>query len=406
MSFPDLQNGLYNFMLEALGLTNASNLQLIQPAVPLPAQTTDATLWNWLNQIPPSALIQSGGGGDQFFSNYEDVMSSLTPSIAIDFQGDIGSAANTAWTTYLSSLTNPPSPTQLPSLFFNWAFTHGFYSVADKGSSDLSAMLLEPIYRAQLALQPYLTIQGVSKGKPPDWSLGYAQLVGQLSSATKRSLTVANVQSNSNVSSSWAGGSSSGGFLLWGGGSSSSASSISSNFASKSVSVSVSFDHALTFVPVPGGWFDSGAFGLAYASQNGAPWNPASTGVTWARTFGSSGDMQRFISSLVVVSGMKVTASSSYAFSSAEQSTITQNSSAGFWPFYSASSSSSISTSHSFNQDGNLTITISSPANVPTLIGTIVMSAAQYLGYAVAGRTRYLQLASKLLASAAKVAVA
>jgi hypothetical protein len=405
MSFPDLQNGLYNFMMQALGLTNASNLQLIQPAVPFPApQTTDTTVWNWMNQIPPFALMQSGSGGDQFFSDYEAVMSSLTPSMTINFTGDIGPQANAAWMAYLAGIP-APAATQLPSVFFNWAFTHGFYSVAEKGSSDLSAMLLEPIYRAQLALMPYLAVAGVSKGKPPDWSLGYAQLVSQLASAPSKSLATANVQSNTNVSGSWAASGSSGGFFLWGGGSSSSSSSLSASFASKAVSVSISFAHALTFVPVPGAWYDSGAFGLAYSSQSGAPWNPQNTEVTWPKTFGPNGNMQRFASSLIVVSGMKVTASSSYAFSSSEQTTVNQNSSAGFWPFYSSGSSSSITTSHSFNQAGNLVITMESTQNVPTLIGTIVIPAAQYLGYAVSGRTRFLQLASPALL-AAKVSIA
>lgn len=325
-------------------------------------------------------------------------MSSLTPSITINFQADIGSAANAAWGNYLATHTAPFNVNQLPGMFFNWAFTHGFYSVANKGSSDLSAMLLEPIYRAQLALSPYLsqpnTTGGTIPGKPFDFSLGYSQLVGLLASAPKMSLTHANVQSNTDVSRSWAAGGSSGGFFLWGGGSSSSSSSISENFASKAVSVSVDFEHALTFVPVPGGWYDSGAFGLAYSSQTGTPWNPAAPEVTWAKTFGPNGNMQRFASSLIVVSGMKVTATSSYAFSSAEQTTINQNSSAGFWPFYSSSSSSSVTTSHSFNAAGNLVITTSSQGNVPTLIGVVVIPAAQYLGYAATGGSQFLQLTS------------
>jgi len=405
MTFADLQNGLYNFMMGALGFTNANNLQLIQPAVDFPAGTTNATVWSWMNQIPLFALIQSGSQGNQFFSDYEDVMSSLTPSVTINFQSDIGSVAYNAWQAYLASLPTPPTPTQQPSLFFNWAFTHGYYSVAEKGSSDLSAMILEPIYRAQLALQPYVSIAGVSQGKPPDWSLGYAQLVSQLNSAPAKSLTSTNLQSNTNVSGSWAAGGSSGGFLLWGGGSSSSNSSISANFASSAVSFNVSFDHALAFVPVPGAWYDSGAFGLAYSSQSGAPWNPSDTEVTWAKTFGPSGNMQRFASSLIVILGMKVTATSSYAFSSAEQTTITQNSSAGFWPFYSSGSSSSVTTSHTFNKAGNLTISQSSPANVPLLIGVAVLPAAQYLGYAVAGRINFLNLSKAILASPAKMAV-
>jgi hypothetical protein len=396
MSFPDLQNGLYNFTMQALGLTNASNFQLIQPGVTLPAGTSDATLWQWMNQIPPFALTASGSGGDQFFSDYESVMSSLTPSVAIDFAGDIGAAAGTAWGTYLATLPTPPNATQLPSLFFNWAFTHGYYSVADKGSSDLSAMLLEPIYRAQLALMPYTTVTGVSKGRAPEWSLGYAQLLSQLANAPKKSLSSANVQSNANVSGSWAASGSSGGFLLWGGASSSSSSSLSTTFASKAVSVSVSFDHVLSFVPVPGAWYDSAAFGLAYAAKTGSPWNSANTEVTWNKTFGPSGNMQRFTSALIVALGMQFTATSSSVFSAAEQATINQNSGSGFWPFYSSGSSSSVTTSHSFNSAGNLTIKTTTAANVPTLIGRIVLPAAQYLGYAVSGRNRYLQLSSVL----------
>lgn len=393
MPFPTIQNGLYNFMMQALGMTNASNLQLIQPAVPFPHTTSNATLWSWMNDIPPFTLIQSGSGGNQFFSDYETVMSALKPSVTIDFAGDIGPQANAAWLNYLTSLTPIPTPTQQPSLFFNWAFTHGFYSVAEKGSSDLSAMILEPIYRAQLALQPYVSIPNVSTGKAPDWSLGYSQLLSELNTAPSKSLQTADVRTNSNVSGSWAASGSSGGFLLWGGSSSSSSSSISANFSSQAVAVSISFDHALTFVPVPGGWYDSGAFGLAYSNQTGLPWNAADTAVNWQKTFGANGNMQRFAGSLVVVSGMKVTATSSYAFSHADQTTINQNSSAGFWPFYSSGSSSTVTTSHSFNQQGHMTITQTSAPGVPIMIGLVVIPVAQYLGFANTGRSRFLQLA-------------
>jgi hypothetical protein len=399
-SFPELQNGLYNFMMQALGLTDANNFQLIQPAVSFPSpQTTDATVWNWMNQIPPFALIQSGSGGDQFFSDYAAVMSALVPSVSINFAGDIGPAANTAWNTYLSQLVPLPAVTQLPSVFLTWALTHGFAAVADKGSSDLSAMLLDPILRAQLSLQPYLNIPGVNQGIPPNWSLGYAQLVIQLANAPNATLISANVQSNTDVSKSWASQSSSNSFLWWGGSESSSNSSISSNFAAQSVSVNVSFDHALSLPAVPGAWYDSGALGLAYSSQNTAPWNPNSA-ITWPKTFGPSGNMQRFCGSLILVSGMKVVVTSSYVFSSSEQTTVNKNSSYGLWPFY-GSSSSSTTTSHQFIGAGQLQITVSSPANVPTLVGMAVIPVAQYLGPAVAGRAKFLKLASAISSRAA-----
>jgi hypothetical protein len=70
-------------------------------------------------------------------------------------------------------------------------------------------------------------------------------------------------------------------FLLWNDNSNSS-SSISERFASQGVEITASFDHALTFLPVPGAWFESSALGLAFGTQSGSPWNPADTEITWA----------------------------------------------------------------------------------------------------------------------------
>lgn len=396
-SFQDLQNGLYNFIQDMLGLTNANNLQLIQPGVSLPSGTTNATVWSFMNEIPLLSSSESGFDGDQFFSDYEALMSALQPSVNINLESDIGSAAYNAWQSYLGNLSTAPNPTQQPSMFFNWAFNHGFYSVAAKGSSDLSAMLLEPIYRAQLALQPYVAIQGVSPGKPPDWSLGYTDLVSQLAGGESKTGSISNLQSNSNISGSWAAGGSSGGFLLWGGGSSSSNSSISANFASQAINFSGSIAHTLTFVPVPGVWYDSAALGLAYATQNGSPWNPTDSEVTWAKMFGPSGDMQRFASGLIVVSGMNFQATSTYEFSATEQTTINQNSNLGLWPFYSSSSSSSITTTHSFNNSGQLTVTAGSPPNVPIVIGRTILPVSEYVGSEAQGKQLFLQLSSATL---------
>ena len=85
-SFTDVQNELYNLIQGALGLTNASNFQSIQPGVSMPAGTTNATLWSWMNDIPPLASAQSRSAGDQFFSDYETVMSALQPTVTINLQ--------------------------------------------------------------------------------------------------------------------------------------------------------------------------------------------------------------------------------------------------------------------------------------------------------------------------------
>jgi len=102
-----------------------------------------------------------------------------------------------------------------------------------------------------------------------------------------------------------------------------------------------------------------------------------------------------------VVSGMNVTAQSTSSFSSSDQTTITKNSGGGLWPFYSSNNSSSFHTSHNFNSANRLTISTSSAAGVPIVIGVTVLSASQYLGHAVAGRANYLQLTAALTAKAA-----
>ena len=127
----------------------------------------------------------------------------------------------------------------------------------------------------------------------------------------------------------------------------------------------------------------------------GAPWNPADTEITWAKTFGPNGNMQRFASSLIVVSGMNISASSETILSGSDRTTIEQNKSHGFWPFYKKNSSSVITTETHFDNDNKLTIIQTSPPNVPILIGRTVLTAAQYVGFEAPARRQLLQLLSR-----------
>jgi hypothetical protein len=409
MTYSDLQNGLYNLMMQGLGFAPGSPFQMVQPSTPLPASTSNNTLWAYMNNLPPFSLTQNyiQSAGNQFFSDYAALMSALQPSVTIDVKADVGADVYAQFVAYVLGLPAPVAVTQLPNLFLNWAFLQ-YPSVAIKGASDLSAQLLDPIYRAQLALMPYTAAPDPNNpgqtipGKAPEWSLGYSQLVSQLNAAPNKSFSSQSVQSSGNVTSSWTQGGDSGFFGLWG--SSSSSSSQSATFASQAVSLSVAFQHVTTYTPVPGHWYDSAAFGLAYATQSGKPWNPGSS-ITWQKTFGPNGNMRYIASSLVVVSGMNIKAVSSSSFSHADQTTINQSSGGGLWPFYSTGSSSSFTTSHSFSNSGQLTINSSSHAGIPIVVGVNVLSAAQYTGHASAGHLLFNNLVAKLaLADVARVA--
>lgn len=266
-------------------------------------------------------------------------------------------------------------------------------SVAAKGASDYAAILLDPVASAQTELTlSYTDID--QQPKPPSWSLGYNDLVNQLNKSPSRSFTFNSSTMNSNVSSSWTSGGNSGFFGLWGG--SSSSSSISTTFASSTITVSASFEHVLTFVASPGNWYSSSAMGLAYANKTGNPWNPDSS-INWNNTFGQNGNMQRFMANLIVCSGMQVKVTSTATYSSEQQTEIHNNSHAGFWPFYSSGNSGGSSNTVKFDESGAMTITTSSQSGIPIVLGGNVLSVGDFVGHSVetaALRVKALELAA------------
>jgi hypothetical protein len=249
--------------------------------------------------------------------------------------------------------------------------------VANIGSSDYAAILLDPIATAQNELTLVYTNE---KGLPVnfDWQLNYADMVNQLASAPSRSFNFNSGTMNKDVSTSWAGSSKSGFFGLWGG--SSSTSTLSEQFASSTVTVEASFEHILVFSNTPGAWYYSSAMGLAYANQTGNPWSDKSS-INWNNTFGPNGNMQYFSANVIVASGMSITVTSNAKYSSVDQQTITSSGSSGFWPFYSGDSGSTSTNRVEFNQSGNMTITTSSIPGVPVVLGVNVLPAGEFVGH-------------------------
>ena len=186
---------------------------------------------------------------------------------------------------------------------------------------------------------------------------------------------------NTNVSKTWCNGNQSAFFGLWS--NSSHSSSQSATFAASGVSLQASFQHVTPFTAIPGGWYSSSAMGDAFSHQSGAPW--VAGPINWQTTFSpTNGNLARFANSIIVVSGMHITVESVATFSSADQTAITHNSSAGLWPFYSSNSNSGTTTGASFNNNGNMTVVITSAPNVPVVIGVDVLPMSTYVGHAVA----------------------
>lgn len=376
-NFLNLQDGWYNGLIQGLGQSQDS-FQIIQPAPPIASGTAaNPTFWAYYNNIPPKTLTAQfvASGGNQFYNNYRGLLSALVPSRNIDVKADIGAENFAAWQAYVQ--TQPaPSMNQIPTMFRNWAMFNA-PSVANIGSSDYAAILLDPIATAQNELTlVYTTPQGLPINF--DWQLNYADLVNQLASAPSRSFSFDSNTMNTNVSSSWAGSSKSGFFGLWGG--SSSTSTLSEQFASSRIQVNASFEHILVLPNTPGAWYYSSAMGLAFANQTGNPWSGQSS-INWNNTFGKDGNMQYFAANVIVASGMSITITSNAKYSSLDQQTITSSGSSGFWPFYSGDSGSTSTNRVTFNEEGNMTITTSSIPGVPVVLGVNVLSAGEFVGH-------------------------
>jgi hypothetical protein len=372
-NFIDLQAGFYNALAQGLGYSPTDPFQVIQPSPPLSGGSdADELLWNYLNNLPPASLTQNtvSSGGNQFLANYQGVMSALQ-SAPNNFQSTIGSSC---WNVYQSALKGAqvlPGAMQ----FRNWALYNGTCSaVATSGASALAAAMLDPIFAAQMNVTPYKP----AGATPVKFAPGFETMLALLKQAPSRSFEVSASDWNTDVSKTWSSGSNSGFFGLWGG--SSSTSTLSQKFASSGVGVTAQFQNVLPFNATPGDWYTSSAFGLAFNNPGKAPW-VASNPINWENTFGKSGNMQRFASSLLIANKMTVTVNSQAAYSESEQTEIRNSSGAGMWPFYSSGGSSGSSTNVSFNTSGQMTVKITSNNNVPVIIGCIVLPASVYLGH-------------------------
>jgi hypothetical protein len=382
-TFLNLQNGFYNALTQGLGISPDGGFQLAQPSPPLvPGKTQDQALWNYFNLIPPFTLTNNYvlSPGNQFFSNYSGLLSALhgAPNT---FQQDVGPECFKAWNIYANTLPLTVSLNQFPAIFQRWATLNGYISVANKGATDLAAMILDPITAAQLAIMPY---SGTAPANLPNWDAGYDNLIQMLAVAPSTAFKYDSSTDSSDVRNTWCNGSESIFFGLWS--NSSSSSSQSAIFASAAVSLTASFQHVMQFTAVPGSWYSSSAMGDAFSNKSDPPWNPGPQGITWKTTFDpTSGNMARFAGNIVVASGMYMQVESAASYSESDQSAITQASSAGMWPFYSSNSNSGTNTHATFNSKGNMTIIITSQPGVPIVLGVTVVPVAQFVGTAVEG---------------------
>ncbi|AOJ06893.1 hypothetical protein [Burkholderia mayonis] len=200
--------------------------------------------------------------------------------------------------------------------------------------------------------------------QPPAWNVDYMGFMTQLAKAPSGDFQFSS-EAEPNA----------GFWGIWGG--SAPTSGPSAQFAAGNVSGQFEFKHVLSFSPTPSNWYVSSALSLAHATTSGPPWNPGSP-INWQSTFGPQGNMQRFVASLLVVSGMNVQYTSSASLSKADQQLIQANQAEGMWPYY--LNGAATSTRIRFNNAGQMTVEITSEQDAPIVLAASVLTAAQFLG--------------------------
>lgn len=361
-----LQNRWYNGLAKALGLSRAM-FQVSVPAAPLPA--SDTGLWAFQDALPPDSLTfnRSLLGGDTFFGEYAAVAGEMEFPQA-DFAKDIGEENYLAWEAYLATVQPPPTPAQLPQVFYDWAIINAPDAVA-AGVSDLTEMAL--IDAGQQALQPYLG----PGAKPVDFHGTYADLVRCLGVSPGAAVSFDSATSSPDVSGTWTGGKDTGIVGLWTG--ASTTARLSRKFALRSVHVQAAFQGWTVWTTTPGAWYDSSLFNIAYRASGSPPW-PVDADPTWAQEFGPGGSFAHVGASLIAVDGVDATITSAAAFDAAEQQRIREQAPLGLWPFY-APSGGAVANAVSFDASGRMTIKTTIRRGSPAVLGLNVLGISQYL---------------------------
>lgn len=378
MTFQDVNAGLYNALTQGLGLSPASFV-LLQPNSPV--LDNDALWSQYFNLIPPESIVfnHTLSTGAQFFDNYSALNSALVSPAESSWETKVSQEIRDEFEAFMADRATVASLSQWPAMFRNWALIR-HPSVANAGASALAASILDPIAAGQFRLMAY---QGDPFATPPveprqpDWNQNFAKLKQLLLASPSRAFNYKNSTVSKDVSRTWCSGRNSGFFGLWGGGNASSSQSLT--FSQNDFSVDASFAHVLQFGPIPGQWYSSATMAMAFNNKNKAPWVPNNP-ITWDTAFDPlKGNLARFLVNLVVVDTMRVTVKSFAKFQRDDQVVIDRNSGGGLWPFYTTRSDRGASTSYKFNDEGQMTVTITSQPGVPIVLGGNVLRIGQYV---------------------------
>lgn len=375
----------YNTMAAGLNLS-AQTFQIYQSNVLLGNTSTD--LWAIFDAIPPLSITHQAEPSqiNRFSDNYGGVINTVLPASAVQWKITMGDSY-ADWVAYLADYrkSKPQPPIDMLAVFRDWVQPNiPDPAIAQRAITQYSQILHGVVATAQSRF--------IGAGEVYAYNKSIDDLRGLVRQAPSGQYTFNSGTASSDLSHTWAQSTGGGGFgFLWGGGGSSSRDSITNKFSTSNVLIDVSFSHVLALTAGPlmtstfvgnktyPGWFSSEALEYAYQNKSNDVW-PVDGAATWESTFGDNGNLKRFATSIVVADEITMTMMSAATYSSDEREAIRSESGGGFWPFYNTRSSGGSDTTVTFNDQGNMTVKVKSPAGSPMILGVNVLPIEKIFG--------------------------
>lgn len=206
----------------------------------------------------------------------------------------------------------------------------------------------------------------------PVYTPTFADLFNQVAAGSSAKISFDSATANSDISTSWAASTSYGGVGFWGTSSSSVSQSLNATASASRITVEISLDKYAYLAVRAGGWFTQGFFTNQY--QNPGAWTGGQA--AWDKVFGSSGSCQNISNQVLLVNGYTITTTSYAAYSESDFNSIQTSSETNVWPFYTSSSSSSATQSHTYNSDQSISTTITQKPGTLQILGMGVIPTA------------------------------
>jgi len=340
----DLYQAWYDAVVEAFGLSPDSFL-MARSLIPL--GSTSSNLWEYFNSVP----LESDGHYYEphlfnlFSDGYGAVVNLLIPQFGTAWRDAMGDHYS-QWVVYLAS-SPPIPPGGMLELFTMWARRN----IPDPAQAQAAITAYEQILNGTVpvAQDRFLKAAGVYAYSR---SIGEARDQVGKGSAYKFSFSSSQPAAGAQPREAASFAAKLAGTQLIGK-ARGQAESAMTKLAASHVEGKAVFDHQARVWAAPlqtgeiiGGlpyppWFSALALKYAYQNDNATVW-PAGMKPDWAQTFGSSGNLRRLVTSIVLVDGVDVVLVSDADLTSGERSALQQAAAAGVTPLFALAASAEL----------------------------------------------------------------